>query len=498
MKYLKKFFNVNYYNQFINRTNFEGPNVSLLSSNHEVKYITRPMEYDELTIPGYTVLEYISSTQTGGQYIDLGCKLLENTDDIQIDIKFNHHGQGKVMNNVNGDKQWTLIGNQVEASPYSGFVLRHATQGGAGHYCEFMAKWEFSNSNYDSNYYAYLMPGTHIGLYSKTHCDDIYAISILLDNIPNEQINQLNTHLFCAVNGNGDPWRFAYADLYYLKIIKGNQIIRNLIPVKKNSNNAVGLYDLENNVFYQSQSNEPFVPHYKVSTYNTIYKKIEYIKNSGRGAQYFDLNCKLFENTDDIQIDIKFNILGSGYGDNYGTGFATLLGSEYAVSPYPGFILRRMNASNIGSGDNHDGVVLSVRWPNSQDTLDTETSNLYFSKYMNGHFQEDLYGATTTNQIYEKTFILDNIPDNQIHNINTTVFCSYNNSSSPSQFCYGQLYYLKLIKGNQIIRDLIPVERLTDHKLGLYDKEHNVFYEPLYGRNDIQLYEPLIQGEYIN
>ena len=117
---------------------------------------------------------------------------------------------------------------------------------------------------------------------------------------------------------------------------------------------------------------------------------------------------------------------------------------------------------------------------------------------MNGHFQEDLYGATTTKQVYEKTFILDNIPDNQIHNINTTVFCSYNSYSSPQQFCYGQLYYLKLIKGNQIIRDLIPVERLTDHKLGLYDKEHNVFYEPLYGRNDIQLYEPLIQGEYIN
>ena len=58
MKYLKKFFNVNYYNQFINRTNFEGPNVSLLSSNREVKYITRPKEYDELIIPGYTVLEY--------------------------------------------------------------------------------------------------------------------------------------------------------------------------------------------------------------------------------------------------------------------------------------------------------------------------------------------------------------------------------------------------------------------------------------------------------
>ena len=41
----------------------------------------------ETLLNRYTPLEYISSTQTGGQFIDLGCKLMENTDDIEIGDK---------------------------------------------------------------------------------------------------------------------------------------------------------------------------------------------------------------------------------------------------------------------------------------------------------------------------------------------------------------------------------------------------------------------------
>ena len=49
------------------------------------------------------------------------------------------------------------------------------------------------------------------------------------------------------------------ADLYYLKLTKGGQVIRNLIPVKKVSTNEIGLYDMENDHLYVSQGDEPFV-----------------------------------------------------------------------------------------------------------------------------------------------------------------------------------------------------------------------------------------------
>jgi hypothetical protein len=39
------------------------------------------------------------------------------------------------------------------------------------------------------------------------------------------------TILFCALNSSGVPFRFCRADLYYLKISKNGQVIRDLIPV---------------------------------------------------------------------------------------------------------------------------------------------------------------------------------------------------------------------------------------------------------------------------
>lgn len=54
-------------------------------------------------------------------------------------------------------------------------------------------------------------------------------------------------------------WRFSESDVYYCKIYKGNTLLRDLIPVKRNSDNVVGLYDKQNDHFYISQGDEHFV-----------------------------------------------------------------------------------------------------------------------------------------------------------------------------------------------------------------------------------------------
>ena len=509
MKYLKKFFNVNYYNQFINKRGFKGPNISLMMSDHGVRYVTEPRDEEEqtseITIPGFTILEYISSTETGGQYIDLGCKLMENTDDIQIDIKFNHHGAGKQVSNSNGNKQYTLIGSQLEASPYPGFVLRKTA---SNNYVEFMTKWQISNSGIKSNnynyYYSYYLPGDIMNLdggikYSYTPINNIHKVSFTLDNIPVEQCHQMNTHLFCGLDSNNNPWRFAYADIYYMKITKGSQVIRDLLPVKRNSDNAVGLYDIENGVFYQSQSSEPFVPHYKVSIYRNIYKKLEYIKTTRWGGQYLDLGYALFANTDDMQIDIKFNCVASGYDDVYGTKRATVLTCENPVSPYEGFILCKDAYREQSWAGSHYVFMQSYYEYNDfieDDSGRSDRAGMYVSKYMNGKIQSDTYGTTNINTTYERTFILNNMPQSQIHNNPLLFFVYKNRYGSYIDYSETILYYLTITKGNQIIFDLIPVERITDNKLGLYDKQHDIFYEFQYGREDY--HEPLIQGEYIN
>jgi hypothetical protein len=248
MKYIKKFNDEAQLDSY-KKSNFVSPHIYLDSNSNTVKYMEE-----------YQQLEYISSTSTGGQYIDLGCHLMENTDDIQIDIKFNIKGYGKDGNN---NKQATLIASQPEVSPYPGFVLRKQTMGG-DYKIELCTKWSFTNSTkqaaatrYDSMFLSY--PQTdNSTTWVERNWNNIYEFTEILDNIPNSQVNNTTCTLFCALNGSNIPFRFCEADLYYLKFTKGGQVIRNLIPVKKVSTNEIGLYDMENDHLYVSQGDDPF------------------------------------------------------------------------------------------------------------------------------------------------------------------------------------------------------------------------------------------------
>lgn len=71
----------------------------------------------------------------------------------------------------------------------------------------------------------------------------IYEETILFNNIPQDQCHNMNCHLFCALDSSYNPFRFVEADLYYLKFIKGGQVIRDLIPVEDTTTGDVGLYD---------------------------------------------------------------------------------------------------------------------------------------------------------------------------------------------------------------------------------------------------------------
>ena len=228
--------------------NFVSPHVYFESDTKKLHYFK-----------GYQLLDHISSTSTGGQYIDLGCKLMENTDDIRIDMKFNIKGHGK-----DGNKQSTFICSQPETSPYPGFILRVLNNNQP--YIHLQAKWEFTNSivdsenKYQSNFLTRpSSAGGNINNGIRCNWQNIYEFSETLDNIPQEQCHNMNTHLFCALNSSGQPFRFSEVDVYYMKIYKGNTLIRSLWPVRKKSDNAIGLYDVVNDNLYVSQGDDPFV-----------------------------------------------------------------------------------------------------------------------------------------------------------------------------------------------------------------------------------------------
>lgn len=276
MLYVKKFKNSIDREKYI-KSNFISPHVFYDKANKDFSYL-----------PKFKRLSYISSTQTGGQYINLGCKLFENTDDIRINIKFNLKGGGKDYNaasGVNGHKPSVLIGSVSELDPYFGFVVRKADVGSSGtlddNYVTMYAKWEISNSVYvtangDANnkkkYYPTYFAGNISG-YENTTTNQIYEKTLIIDNLDTiasttfNKMKDLETDMFAIYKDGGSiftdynkkMWRFSEADVYYCKIYKGNTLIRDLVPMLRMKDNEPGLFDLEHQVFYPSQGDQPFV-----------------------------------------------------------------------------------------------------------------------------------------------------------------------------------------------------------------------------------------------
>lgn len=222
-------------------------------------------------------------------------------------------------------------------------------------------------------------------------------------------------------------------------------------------------------------------PHvYLDANLNTVkymeeYQQLEYISSTKTGGQYIDLCCKLMENTDDIQMYIKFNIKGDGKDNNYQS---TLIASQLEVSPYPGFVLRK--TCNESSYSNYKFIDCSAKW-SFENSIKGNNSNKYYANALRGPINSENLDNTNTihkriGNIYEETVLFNNIPQEQCHNMNCHLFCALNSSNNPFRYVEADLYYLKFTKGGQVIRNLIPVKKVSTNEIGLYDIENDHLY----------------------
>ena len=196
----------------------------------------------------YTELEYIESTSTGGQYIDLDIKLYETLNAwYDIAIKYNVSGAGK------NPEQPTLFGCQTQSSPWPGTFIR-------------------MNQDSSTNTIGRYIGGTRK---DNTLGNNNTDIELPVQTAPNRNVTNLNnggqthnwgTSLFCAFSdASGTPFRFIAAKLYYFKLFSKTSgtsqgtLIRDMMPCKRNSDNAIGLLDKVNNVFYTNPSGDAFV-----------------------------------------------------------------------------------------------------------------------------------------------------------------------------------------------------------------------------------------------
>ena len=210
-------------NEYFNRL-FKGRIVSLT-----IKDTVTAIEEGVPSLPdGYTNVDYIASTNTGGQYIDLGLKMYETSPvSFNIGMTFKCIGYGK--DNV---AYSTLLNAMKEISPYPGMNIRMQT--------------DKKNYVQDSFRIHSISPNTKS------------TISITKNNL-NTRTHDVNTTLFCAYDESGNPFRFTEAQIYKCQIkLNSDDFVRDLWPCL-NPDNVPGLYDIANNVFYSSMSDTPFI-----------------------------------------------------------------------------------------------------------------------------------------------------------------------------------------------------------------------------------------------
>ena len=190
---------------------------------------------------GYTEVEYIESTQTGGQYIDLNIKLYE-TLNVWYDIamKFIIYGQG-LNNNTNAA---IFACQDPNGSPWPGTFVRKSG----------------SNNNVIGRYIGGTAKDNTLGQYNT-------LIELPVQTSPNKNVTNLSnsgrthsygTSLFCVFGADHNAKEFTYGRLYYFKLFVEGTLVRDMVPCI-DPNNVVGLYDLANNVFYSSPNGAAFV-----------------------------------------------------------------------------------------------------------------------------------------------------------------------------------------------------------------------------------------------
>ena len=189
-----------------------------------------PAEYQEV--------EYIESTGTQWMEIPYIANAQSKFECVYETTKKVSDNYNVILSNVNTHVGYTLIvdsgTNEIKFRSYSNTLTSTgviANSGDENKYVLEYGKLNFNNSNYAGS--------TDLSL-------------------------TLNTNTFIFVRnrndyGNGhEKEGLASGKLYYLKIYENNQLVINLIPCYRKTDNVIGLYDIVNGVFYTNQGSGTF------------------------------------------------------------------------------------------------------------------------------------------------------------------------------------------------------------------------------------------------
>ena len=226
-----------------------------------------------------------------------------------------------------------------------------------------------------------------------------------------------------------------------------NTYTRDFIPVKRINDNVYGLWDRANSKFYVSPNGTHFTGGAKMiyDANDVQYQQVEYISNPNKG--YINTGLYASSNTK-VECSVKFAEISRSQA---------IFGCRTADGSTKNSFVTWGLESNTFRND-------FIDTNNTVSGITVNTSTTYnITKQAGTLTVNNKSSATITGTLTNNSTTL-------------YIFNVHQPNPSASQYFTGQLYYFKVYNSNTLMRDFIPVKRVSDSKYGLFDRVNRVFY----------------------
>ena len=333
----------------------------------------------------------------------------------------------------------------------------------------------------------------------------------IIENITSNLVSNTKTIAIFAANYSGINYK-AKIKLYELKISEDEEIAHDFIPCYRKVDNEIGLYDLNEGIFYSNSGLGTFE---KGQDVNNFIKSTDYVTTDENHTLYAKWGKNIMVTFDTNGGTVNTNTKGVAVGSRYGELPTTtregyrFLGwkkskipneyqeVEYIESSGTQYILTDIMPNNnmgiyikVASKDiSSDCVYAGSSGNSSRFYIANQSSKLYFGWNENTKtslkptisrnviFTAELNYLNSKTNIYNDT-IIENITSNLASNTETIAIfaANYGGINYKAKI---KLYELKISENKENTHDFIPCYRKSDNEMGLYDVHDGIFYTNL-------------------
>lgn len=373
----------------------------------------------DTTLSDYTMIEYINFT--GGQIINSG---VVPTRDTTTQVTFKTSTDGK----------W-LFGSRTSYGATDTYAMHLYTASNSLWYQIASSSTPQQSYNYSGNKVTVKVDKNYMWVNGTQLNSTAFSSSGFTTSSWPLYFGGINE------NGSGTDRPFI-GQIYDIKIWQGSTLVRDFVPVVRNSDGVAGLYDKVENKFYTNSGTGSFGSGAATGDAVEEYQRVEYLEATG--TQYIDSGYK--PTSEALKFDLEYAITSS-----------------------------TCNFSIMGNNDDTDKYFGIQFWGN---------------KFYVGTSRALLYKSWTQDQKYHKIIEANNgtltVTTDGVRESTSYVSSLYKNSSIGLFACKGdtkvesyghaRIYYAKIYDNNILVRDFVPVVRSRDGVAGMYDMVGHKFY----------------------